>query len=209
MKKIVSLAICLLLAISAMADRTFSFGQISCYSPQVGLISGGGAVISLTVGDGYIIHPMYGKLYEGQTNRDGSVAYYPSGYAGTPMSQLQGILLSANLQQMEEHLTSSYGGMTVQMINTYTNAGEDGGRYANNYSDAWMSSNKRSNDRGSKRSSGTCSSCGGTGVNKTPNSGGSRTNWVAYYNQSGTKCTYCGSYSSHFHDRCARCNVPR
>lgn len=196
-----------------MADRTFSFGQISCYSPQTGLVSGGGAVISLTVGDGYIIHPMYGKLYQGQTNYDGSVAYYPSGYSGTPMAQLQGILLSADLQTMEEHLTSTYGGMTAQMINTYTNAGEDGGRYANSYADAWRSSNDRSHDgdirRGSRNSSGTCSSCGGTGVNKSPNSGGSRTNWVAYYNQSGNKCPYCGSYTSHYHDKCARCNVPR
>lgn len=196
-----------------MADRTFSFGQISCYSPQTGLVSGGGTVISLTVGDGYIIHPMYGKMKKGQTNYDGSVAYYPSGYSGTPMAQLQGILLSADLQRMEEHLTSTYGGMTLQMINTYTNAGEDGGRYANSYSDALRVSNDRSHDREinreSRRSSGGCSSCGGTGVNERPNTGGSRTNWVAHYNHRGTKCPYCGGYTEHFHDKCAHCNVPR
>ncbi|MCM1520924.1 MAG: hypothetical protein NC098_09075 [Lachnoclostridium sp.] len=207
MKKILLSIISLIIAFTALADRTFSFGQISCYSPQMGLVSGGGAVISLTVGDGYIIHPMYGKLYEGQTNSDGSVAYYPSGYAGMPMAQLQGVLLSADLQRMEEHLTSSYGGMTVQMINTYTNAGEDGGRYANSYSEAWSASNRGGRTRDDY--SEECSSCGGTGVSKTPNTGGSRSNWVAYYNPNGTKCPYCKRYTSHFHDRCARCNVPR
>lgn len=213
MKKLIIFIFSILTLIPVNADRTFSFGQISCYSPQTGLVSGGGAVISLTVGDGYIIHPLYGKLYEGQTNYDGSVAYYPTGLAGTPMAQLQGVLLSADLQQMEEHMTSTYGGMTMQMINTYTNAGEDGGRYADNYSKAWASSNDRSKDRGeygnSKSSNGSCSCCGGTGVNKTPNSGGSRSNWVAYYNRAGNECPYCNKYTSHFHDKCAHCNVPR
>ena len=63
--------------------------------------------------------------------------------------------------------------------------------------------------RNSSRSSGVCSRCGGTGVNPTGNSGGSLASWVAYYNSSGTKCPYCGSYTSHYHDRCSHCNVPR
>ncbi len=67
-----------------------------------------------------------------------------------------------------------------------------------------------SRDRGNSNSSGKgCSKCGGTGVSKTPNSGGSRGSWVAYYNSAGTKCPYCGGYTSHYHDRCANCNVPR
>lgn len=213
MRKILILFLIAFVNYSMYADRTFSFGQISCYSPQTGLVSGGGAVISLTIGDGYIIHPMYGKMYEGQTNYDGSVAYYPSGVAGTPLALLQGILISADLQRMEEHLTSSYGGMTCQMINTYTNAGEDGGRYAYNHANAIAASNDRSHDHeiehSSSRSSETCSYCNGTGVNKSPNTGGSRTNWVAYYNHRGDKCPYCGGYTSHFHDKCSHCNVPR
>ena len=213
MKRILFLFFAVLISLSVSADRTFSFGQISCYSPQTGLVSGGGGVISLTIGDGYIIHPLYGKLREGQTNYDGSVAYYPTEYAGTPMAQLEGILISADLQRMEEHMTSSFGGMTCQMINTYTNAGEDGGRYANSYANAWAASNDSSHDDDTDFESRfeleTCSSCGGTGVNKARNSGGSRTNWVAYYNSQGNKCPYCGSYTSHYHDKCARCNVPR
>lgn len=67
-----------------------------------------------------------------------------------------------------------------------------------------------SRDRGNSNSSSKgCSKCGGTGVSKTPNSGGSRSSWVAYYNPAGTKCPYCGGYTSHYHDRCSNCNVPR
>ncbi|MDE5886235.1 MAG: hypothetical protein K2H46_01475 [Muribaculaceae bacterium] len=62
---------------------------------------------------------------------------------------------------------------------------------------------------GSSTSSKTgCSKCGGTGVNKTPNSGGSLQSWVAYYNSNGSKCPYCFRYTSHYHDRCPSCNVP-
>lgn len=55
----------------------------------------------------------------------------------------------------------------------------------------------------------TCNVCGGTGISPTPNNGGSRTSWVAYYNSQGTKCPHCGGLTSHYHDRCAHCNVPR
>ena len=54
-----------------------------------------------------------------------------------------------------------------------------------------------------------CSSCGGTGVNPAPNSGGSLVSWVAHYNRRGVECRYCGRYSEHYHDRCASCNVPK
>ncbi|MDE6489425.1 MAG: hypothetical protein K2L46_09100, partial [Paramuribaculum sp.] len=209
MKKILMYLVCLFAAMNAMADRTFSFGQISTYSPQAGLVSGGGAVISLTIGDGYIIHPMYGKMYQGQTNRDGSAAYYPSGFSGPPMAMLQGILISADLQRMEEHLTSTYAGMTVQMINTYTNAGEDGGRYADSWSNAVAVSNDRSLDREIRRESrsrsGSCHRCGGSGIDPscvdlslpTHKTGSSK---IPAY----TKCPYCKDTKSydHWHWKC-------
>jgi hypothetical protein len=66
-----------------------------------------------------------------------------------------------------------------------------------------------SSSKKSSSSSSTCSRCGGTGVNPTPNSGGSMSSWVAYYNTEGTKCPYCGRGTSHYHDRCSRCNVPK
>lgn len=74
------------------------------------------------------------------------------------------------------------------------------------YDSGSSSSSSRSR---SNHNSGTCSSCGGTGVSPTPNSGGSRSSWVAHYNSSGEDCPYCNRYDSHFHDRCASCNVPR
>lgn len=73
------------------------------------------------------------------------------------------------------------------------------------------SSSSRSSSGNSSHSSSSrssCYRCHGTGVDPTPNTGGSNTSWVAYYNTSGTKCPYCSYYSSHFHNRCAHCNVP-
>ena len=72
------------------------------------------------------------------------------------------------------------------------------------------SANSSSSSSSSRRSSsGVCSSCGGTGVSPTPNSGGSLSSWVAHYNSQGNKCPYCGRYTKHFHDKCSSCNVPR
>ena len=68
------------------------------------------------------------------------------------------------------------------------------------------SNSSRSSSSSRKQS---CSSCGGTGVDPTPNSGGALHNWVAHYNSSGTKCRYCGRYTGHYHDKCSSCNVPR
>lgn len=70
----------------------------------------------------------------------------------------------------------------------------------------WGSPSSSSSTR--RSSSGSCSSCGGTGVSKVANTGGSLHNWVAYYNSSGTKCPYCNLYSKHFHDKCPSCNTP-
>ena len=56
--------------------------------------------------------------------------------------------------------------------------------------------------------SNVCNSCNGTGVNPRPNTGGSLSNWVAYYNQNGIKCPYCYKITSHFHDKCSSCSIP-
>lgn len=209
MKKILLLALMVVFALNAVADRTFSYGQISSYCPQTGSSLGGGAVMALTIGDGYVIHPMYGKLYATQRNYDGSTTYMPSGFAGTPALHLDALLISSDLQRIEERTTSTMGNMSMNIINTYTCAGEDDGRYASGWASAQAAS-KRGSVRASRssRDSGTCSSCGGSGVSKTPNSGGSRSNWVAYYNSPNEECPYCGRYNSHFHDKCSRCNVP-
>lgn len=212
MKKFVLLICVAFVSLMAYADRTYSFGQISCYSPQAGLVSGGGAVITVTIGDGYIIHSMYGKLYASSRNMDGSTTYLPSGYAGTPMAQLQGVMISANLQRLEEHILSSFSGMTAKMINTYTNAGEDGGRYANSWANAQAASRDRSHDseirREKRRNSGSCSRCHGTGVDPTcidtsmPSSKAATSKIAAY-----TKCPYCHNTKSydHWHWRCIEC----
>lgn len=77
--------------------------------------------------------------------------------------------------------------------------------------DAYSASQRgnSSSERSNQHSNITCSSCGGTGVSPIPNSGGSLSTWVAHYNSRGNKCPYCGSYTSHFHDKCSSCNVPR
>lgn len=212
MKQFLLLVSFLAISLTTFADRTFSYGQISCYSPQTGMISGGGAVITVTIGDGYIIHTLYGTLYAASHNMDGSTTYLPSGMAGTPMAQLQGILISSDLQRLEEHLTSTFGGMTCQMINTYTNAGEDGGRYANSWANAQAVSNDRSHDREirreSRRSSGSCSRCHGSGIDpicidtSLPSSKTGSSKIPAY-----TKCPHCGATKSydHWHWRCIEC----
>ena len=58
-----------------------------------------------------------------------------------------------------------------------------------------------------------CPKCNHTGVNpayygegKTHSS--SKTSWLAYINEVGTKCPYCGRYTRHFHDKCSGCNAP-
>ena len=71
------------------------------------------------------------------------------------------------------------------------------------------SSSSSSSSRGSSRSSGSCSRCHGKGIDPTPNSGGSLSSFVGYYNSAGDRCPYCSNnYTSHYHDRCHSCNVP-
>lgn len=70
-------------------------------------------------------------------------------------------------------------------------------------------SSSSSRSRSSSSSRGSCSRCGGTGVDPTPGSGGGLSSWVAYHNSDGVRCPYCGRYNSHMHDKCSSCNVPR
>lgn len=191
------------------AQKTISYGQVSSFCPQTGQTLGGGGAIAITFYDGYISHPMYGKLYATQRNYDGSVTYVPKGFAGTPAMQLNAVLVSADFQRMEERITSSLGYASMNMINSYTSMGEDEGRSAQRWADANAASRRGGSSYRNDHDDGLCRSCGGTGVSKTPNSGGSLSSWVAYYNSQGTKCPYCRSYTKHFHDKCASCNVPR
>lgn len=73
-------------------------------------------------------------------------------------------------------------------------------------SSSGSSSSSRSRSSSSR---GSCSRCGGTGIDPSPNSGGGLSSWMAYHNNEGNKCPYCGHYTSHNHDRCSSCNVPR
>lgn len=70
-----------------------------------------------------------------------------------------------------------------------------------------------SNGSGTKsQGSSTCTTCGGTGIDPHRQEGTSYSGaagWCAHYNKQGSACSICGSYSAHFHSRCASCNVPR
>lgn len=208
MKKIYScLTLLFVIYTSLVAQSTISYGQISCFCPQTGQTLGGGGVTSITFYDGYISHPLYGKLQPVQRNNDGSITYIPTRFAGTSGMQLNAILISSDLQRMEERMTSTMGNMSINMINTYTSMGEDGGRAAQRWADAQAAS-QRGGTSSHHNNDGECRLCGGTGVSKTPYSGGSLSSWVAYYNYRGNKCPYCGGYTGHYHDKCSRCNVP-
>lgn len=211
MKHILFLSLVLVINIRAFSQTTISYGQISCYCPQTGQTLGGGRATAITFYDDYIYHPMYGKLYAAQQNNDGSVTYLPSGFAGTPGMQLNAVLISADRYRMEERMTSSLGYASINMINTFTSMGEDGGLAAQRWANANAASQRgesRYSDEAGDHDDG-CSSCGGTGVSPTPKSGGSLQSWIAHFNSQGNKCPYCGRYTKHFHDRCAHCNVPR
>lgn len=207
MKRIFALIVVMCCFMSSYADRTFSFGQISCYCPQTGQQLGGGAFMTVTFGDGYIITSGAGKFYAAQRNNDGSTTYLPASFAGTPGYQINAILVSADMQRIEERVTSTMGNMSLNMINTYTNAGEDGGRYAQGWANAQAVSKDRSRDR-SSRGSGSCSRCKGTGVDPL----------MADYSLPGhrakvktaayTKCKYCGKTLTydHWHQRCIECS---
>lgn len=93
-----------------------------------------------------------------------------------------------------ENYSKTYKRLPKSQTGTAQNYGS--GSYDKNNSSSYHNKDK------------VCSSCGGTGVSKTPNTGGSLTSWVAYYNSQGNKCPYCGGHTKHLHDRCPSCNVP-
>lgn len=198
-------------SLGSIAQTTISYGQISCFCPQTGDMLGGGKCIAVTFYDGYISYLPYGKLRAVSRNADGSTTYVPTGYAGESLlGILNAVLVSSDRSRLEERMTSTYGYQSLNMINTYTTMGADGGRAAQAWGNARAAAGRGTiGSSSNNHNNGTCRSCGGTGVNRTPNTGGSRTSWVAHYNSQGNKCPYCGNYSSHFHDRCASCNVPR
>lgn len=159
MSRLLSLAILsLTISIGLSAQTTISYGQVSSFCPQTGQTLGGGGAIAITFYDGYISHPMYGKLYATQRNNDGSVTYVPKKFAGTPAMQLNAVLVSADYQRMEERITSSLGYASMYMINSYTSMGEDGGKAAQRWADANAASRRGgsgySRDRSSSSSSG-------------------------------------------------------
>lgn len=155
MRRLFSFVILLLaINIGIYAQTTISYGQISSFCPQTGQMLGGGGAVAITFYDGYISHPLYGKLYATQRNNDGSVTYVPRGFAGTPAMQLNAVLVSADLQRMEERITSSMGYASMNMINTYTSMGEDGGIGAQRWLDANAASRRGdSSDRRNRSSS--------------------------------------------------------
>lgn len=78
---------------------------------------------------------------------------------------------------------------------------------ANNYGSSESRSNASS---GNGRSSSTCSSCGGTGVDNTYlKYWGGRTSFIGHYNSAGNTCKYCRRSDEHYHSKCTKCNVPR
>ena len=159
MKQLLSIIILSLnFCLGAFAQTTISYGQVSSFCPQTGQTLGGGGAIAITFYDGYISHPLYGKLYATQRNNDGSITYVPKKFAGTPAMQLNAVLVSADYQRMEERITSSLGYASMNMINSYTSMGEDGGRAAQRWADASAASRRGgssySRDRSSSSSSG-------------------------------------------------------
>lgn len=72
-----------------------------------------------------------------------------------------------------------------------------------------FSSEDNSSSSSSRRSSnGSCSTCGGTGIDPQPTSCYGYTSWLAVYNPDGQRCNICGKYDEHYHSRCSHCSVP-
>lgn len=157
--------------------------------------------------DDYVETSLGRKYARVSRNQDGSVNYASNPDPNMSMADVVALVVSSDYSKVVEVMNSTFMGMTLTSYSYYNYVAD--GKDAS-YQNA--ETNRRINsqsDRRNSRDSGNCSSCGGTGVNPTPNSGGSRTSWVAHYNSAGSKCPYCGKYTKHFHDRCARCNVPR
>lgn len=208
MKTIVTFVVLFLSCVSLAAQRTFSFKMQSSYCPQTGQYNNQLAVAVLSVYDDYIVFNNC-KYVKSQRNMDGSTTYLPVGNSGLDFYQVNAILVSSNLNVVEEHVTSTVGYMSLNMINTYGVVAEDDGDYAMRYSQAYQDS-RRGGGSGSNNRSSTCSKCNGTGVDPTYlQYWGGVTSFLGHYNSNGNKCPYCGKYSQHYHSKCTRCNVPK
>lgn len=207
MKKIFILLVWLLMCVSLHAQRTFSYRLMSSYCPQTGMTNAQMGVAVVTIGDGYLtFNNKDFKKY--QRNMDGSTTYLPTDNSGMEFYQVNAILVSNNLQSIEERVTSTVGYMSMNMINTYNLIAEDDGRYARSYGQAYQDSKRGGSSRDNRRNS-ICSKCGGTGIDPAYLQYWSgRASWLGHYNSSGNKCPYCGYSSQHYHSKCSRCNVP-
>lgn len=98
---------------------------------------------------------------------------------------------------------------------TQSSVGQDlwsGRTYTSDYPSDENSSSSgygRRNDSVSQKDAQPCTKCGGTGVDPMALSSHGSTTWIAYFHKSGSRCPYCGSVDSHWHDKCSRCNVPK
>lgn len=216
MRKPVSFLLLLFaVCINSVAQSTISYGQISCFCPQTGQTLAGESAVAITFYDGYILHPLYGKLQAAQQNFDGSTTYIPLTFAGTPAVQLNAVLVSSDLQRMEERMTSTMGNMSFNMINQYTSMGEDGGAAA----ERWMNAQAVSRRGGTysdrdQRSSTSCPRCHGTGIDSSPNcvdnphagANAAAQGLVGYTHTSSSRCKYCGNYNYHIHYKCYNSN---
>lgn len=119
---------------------------------------------------------------------DGSTTYLPArGNTSVGFYQVNAILLSSNWQVLEERVTSSVGGIGLNIINTFQMVAEDNGQYAMAQNSAAIESQRGGSysspsSRSETRSS--CSKCHGTGVD--PNYlkyWGGRQSWLGYYNK--------------------------
>lgn len=208
MKPIVTLLMFFLSFVSIEAQRTFSFKLQSSYCPQTGSYESQLGVAVLSLFDGYILFNNC-KYVKSQRNMDGSTTYLPTGNSGLDFYKVNAILVSSNLNVIEEHVTSSVGYMALNMINTYSVVADDDGEYAMRYSQVYQDS-KRGGYSGSENSNSTCSKCNGTGVDPTYlQYWGGVASFLGHYNSNGNKCPYCGKYSQHYHSKCTKCNVPR
>lgn len=198
--------------LSIFAQRTFSYSQTSSFCPQTGTSSPTMMAYVVTIGDGYV--EIGGNRFNRyQKNLDGSTTYLPArGNTSVGFYQVNAILLSSNWQVLEERVTSSVGGIGLNIINTFQMVEEDGGQYAMAQNSAAIESQRGgsySSPSSRSETRSTCSKCHGTGVD--PNYlkyWGGRQSWLGYYNKSGNKCPHCGNYAEHYHSRCSDCNVP-
>ena len=79
-----------------------------------------------------------------------------------------------------------------------------------NYDALNMNVDNSSGSKSRSSSRSTCSSCGGTGVDRAALSNwGGVSSYLGYYNSSGSRCPYCNRMDQHYHSKCTKCNVPR